>query len=120
MTYAEQVIADGAVAFWRLGETSGTTAVDNVGGNNGTISGGVTLNQPGPWSGNAAMAFDGTTGKISTAATMTIPIAGTVEVWMITTQPGQITAFSQQVAGQFAIGVLNSRWYIYSGEGGIK
>jgi hypothetical protein len=67
--YVQQVIADGAVAYWRLGETSGTTAVDSVGGKNGTISGGVTLNQPGALAdGNKAMLFDGATGKIETIA----------------------------------------------------
>src|SRR5262245_13156209 len=35
--YMGRVLADGAIAYWRLGETSGTTAVDLVGGQNGTI-----------------------------------------------------------------------------------
>src|SRR5262245_55976417 len=66
--YSDKVIADGAVAYWRLNETSGTTAVDVIGGNNGTISGGVTLNQGGATvDGDKAMAFDGTTGKINVA-----------------------------------------------------
>src|SRR5580765_159064 len=46
-SYAALVVADGASHYWRLDETSGTTAVDVIGGANGTISGGVTLNQPG-------------------------------------------------------------------------
>jgi hypothetical protein len=59
-SYPAQVVADGAVAYWRLGETSGTTAVDVISGNNGTISGGVTLNQPGALAdGDKAMLFDG-------------------------------------------------------------
>src|SRR5262245_28838411 len=63
--YSDKVIADGAVAYWRLNETSGTTAVDVIGGNNGTISGGVTLNQGGATvDGDKAMAFDGATGKV--------------------------------------------------------
>jgi hypothetical protein len=67
--YVQRVITDGAVAYWRLGETSGTTAVDIIGGKNGTISGGVTLNQPGALpDGNPAMLFNGTTGKITVPA----------------------------------------------------
>src|SRR5215471_5997902 len=66
MTYKDQVIADGAIAYWRLDELSGTTAVDIIGGNNGTISGGVTLGQTGALAdGNKAMAFDGSSGKIA-------------------------------------------------------
>src|SRR5262245_30947541 len=82
-SYPALVVSDGAVAYWRLGETSGTTAIDNVGGNNGTISGGVTLNQPGPWSGNAAMAFDGTSGQIAlgTVAALNITSDLTIEAW---------------------------------------
>ena len=84
--YSDKVIADGAVAYWRLGETSGSTAVDIVGGNNGTISGGVTLNQPGATTdGNPAMRFDGVNGKIVTAATISIPVSCTWECWIKTT-----------------------------------
>jgi len=84
--YSDKVIADGAVAYWRLGETSGSTAVDVVGGNNGTISGGVTLNQPGATTdGNPAMRFDGVNGKIVTAATISIPVSCTWECWIKTT-----------------------------------
>src|SRR5262252_903609 len=59
--YRAVVQNDGAVAYWRLNETSGTTAYDGIGGNNGTIIGGVTLNQPGPLSasGSKAMLFNG-------------------------------------------------------------
>src|SRR4030095_2674763 len=46
-SYPERVALDGAVAYWRLGETSGTTANDSIGTAHGTISGGVTLNQAG-------------------------------------------------------------------------
>ena len=45
-SYTAAVSADGAIAYWRLGETSGTTAADasaNL-GRDGTYTGGVTLN----------------------------------------------------------------------------
>src|SRR5262245_38187236 len=59
--YSNRVIADGAVTLWRLNETSGTTAVDMIGGNNGTISGGVTLGQAGALSdGDKAFQYNGT------------------------------------------------------------
>src|SRR5215470_7590906 len=83
--YSSKVIADGAVAYWRLNETSGTTAVDVIGGNNGTISGGVTLNQAGALTdGDKAMTFNGT-GRIDVAkaaysAIGTGPL--TLEAWV--------------------------------------
>src|SRR5688500_11107092 len=47
--YANIVLADNPTAYWRLGETSGTTAVDSSvpGGNQGTYLNGVTLGIPG-------------------------------------------------------------------------
>src|SRR5262245_66022564 len=60
-SYPARVVADGASAYWRLNETSGTTAVDVIGGANGTISGGVTLGQAGALAdGDTAMLFDAT------------------------------------------------------------
>jgi hypothetical protein len=44
-TYTQAVLADGPVSWWRLNETTGTTAVDAMGVANGTYVGG-TLNQP--------------------------------------------------------------------------
>ena len=62
-TYSQAVLADSPVAFWRLGETGGTTAADRAGSNNATISGSVTLNQSGALAdGNKAMRFDGVDG----------------------------------------------------------
>jgi hypothetical protein len=57
--YAHRVFVDGAVAYWRLGEISGTTAREEIGSFHGTISGAVTPNQPGALSdGNRAMTFN--------------------------------------------------------------
>jgi hypothetical protein len=87
--YSNLVIADGASSFWRLNEPSGTTAVDIVGGKNGTISGGVTLNQPGALSdGDPSMAFNGTTGKIQTVGNVTLLTPYTVECWFKKAVPG--------------------------------
>src|SRR5262245_42835397 len=83
--YSDQVIRDGAVAYWRLNETSGTTAVDVIGGNNGTISGGVSLNQPGALAdGDKAMLFDGATSYIQAphSASLNVPTAVTLEAWI--------------------------------------
>ncbi len=47
--------------YWKLNETSGTTAVDIVGGSNGTYNGTVTLNIPSN-GGFTGVLFDGATG----------------------------------------------------------
>jgi Concanavalin A-like lectin/glucanases superfamily len=87
LTYPECVLADHPSAYWRLGERSGLTAVDVVGGKNGTISGGVTLGQAGAlWDGSTAMAFDGSTGQIGVSQTAPCFAIGTgpftYECWM--------------------------------------
>lgn len=55
------------LAHYKLDETSGTTAVDSVGSVDGTVTGGVTLNQAGsPYdTAGKSMLFDGVDGKIT-------------------------------------------------------
>ncbi len=59
--YAEAVSGDAPLAFWRLGETSGTSAADASGnGRTGTYGGGVTLGAAGAIAdGDAAVTMDG-------------------------------------------------------------
>jgi Ca2+-binding RTX toxin-like protein len=59
---ASSAITTGLVAYWRLDEAGGTTAVDSSGfGNTGEVSGGA-VRVEGRW-GNA-LEFDGSTGKV--------------------------------------------------------
>ncbi|MCX6119406.1 MAG: LamG domain-containing protein, partial [Proteobacteria bacterium] len=61
-SYRDVVMSLNPVGYWRLGETSGTTAVDlGSGGNNGTIQSGVTLGSTGALTSDldAAMTFPG-------------------------------------------------------------
>ena len=51
-SYRATVIADGPTAYWRLGETSGTTAADQQGSSPGTYKGSYTLGQAGALSGD--------------------------------------------------------------------
>ena len=114
--YVQQVVGDGAVAYWRLGETSGTTAVDSIGGNNGTISGGVTLNQPGATTdGNPAMTFNGSTGKIVTSS-FTFSASYSVEVWLKTsvygaTWPPLFSTRTTNAAPQLFLGMEGDHLY---------
>jgi Concanavalin A-like lectin/glucanases superfamily/CARDB len=65
-SYAAQVLADGPIGYWRLGEAPGspTAADSSVNGNNGNYTGGITLGQPGFHGGDTAALFDGATGRI--------------------------------------------------------
>ncbi len=54
-----EILALGPVAYWRLGETSGTTAVDAVGTQNGTYRNGVALGDGVPFRCDPAPRFDG-------------------------------------------------------------
>lgn len=84
--YAQAVIADNPISYWRLNETSGTTATDQMGRNNGSITGGVTLNQPGPMSDDSAMAFDGSTGYVWVGVSPSLmPATASLEAWIKTT-----------------------------------
>ena len=58
----------GADPYWRLGDTSGTTAADAVGAHDGTYLGGYRLGVPGGLldDPNAAASFEGT-GEVKTA-----------------------------------------------------
>jgi hypothetical protein len=70
----------GLLGYWRLGESSGTTAADSSSaGHNGTYTGGFTLGQPGAILGdsNTSVALNGTTGKVA------LPSLGTASDWTI-------------------------------------
>lgn len=58
MTYSAEVLADSPLGYWRLGETSGTTAADSSGnGHAGTIVGTPTLGVAGLLSGDSDKAL---------------------------------------------------------------
>lgn len=73
---------NGLAAYWRLGETSGITAADSKGANNGTYLNGVSLGALGAIANdpNTAATFNGTSNKISLPA---LPTTGdfTIEGW---------------------------------------
>jgi concanavalin A-like lectin/glucanase superfamily protein len=97
--YGKAVQADGPVSWWRLGEKSGTTAADAAGTNPGTYAGGYTLGSPSLLSadtGNNAVAFDGTSGRVSIPNSTALQLANnfSLEAWI---KPAAIPA-----SGSFA------------------
>ena len=84
-TYREAVEGTAGVShFWPMGEASGSSFADVVGGANAAVSGGVTLGEPGGLVGDASTSalFDGSSG----AAQANVDLSGTheltVEFWM--------------------------------------
>lgn len=86
--YFAEVMADAPISYWKLDETSGTTATDAVGGNNGTYTGGYTLNQQGiPSTGRPSVLFNGTSGYVDLGApaALNLTTAWTLEAWVFLT-----------------------------------
>jgi hypothetical protein len=86
-SYRDEVVADSPRAYWRLGETSGTNAVDQTGnGNTGTYLGGPSLDQPGALAGdpNPAVGLDGSNDAVRAPnATSLSPTGGlSLEAWV--------------------------------------
>jgi hypothetical protein len=86
-SYDSVVLADAPVAYYKLAETSGTTANDSSGNSlNGTYSGGVTFlgtNCPGNLSGGVLL--NGTSGFVSIAANALLNLGATwtLEAWFV-------------------------------------
>lgn len=59
LSYYDEVMADSPAGYWRLGESSGTTAVDEIAGVNGTYTGTCTLGAAGLVAGNTALSLAG-------------------------------------------------------------
>lgn len=89
LAYREAVLAKNPVAYWRLGESTGTVAADETGnGHDGTYVGNPVLGQPGAISDdpNSAVQFTGASYvEIPTSPDFSQPTSGnglTVEAWM--------------------------------------
>jgi DNA-binding beta-propeller fold protein YncE len=84
-TYAQAVTGDSPAGYWKLNETSGTSAVDSTGTSNGVYKG-TTLNQPGllAASSNKAATFSGSNSAVTIPSkTALSPSAKvTAEAWI--------------------------------------
>ena len=91
-TYSNDVLTtSGLVSYWRLGETSGTSAADSKGTNTGTYTGGYTLGVTGALAGdsNKATTFNGSTGYVSIGNPSSLQLTtGSLEAWIKTSNAG--------------------------------
>jgi hypothetical protein len=88
MTYSAEVLADSPAAYWRLGDTSGTTMADSSGNSRSGTYTSVNLNQTGLLSGDAdtAVTFSAAGGNgLVTYSSWMNSTSLTVEAWIKTT-----------------------------------
>src|SRR5437588_11591152 len=106
-SYRDTVLADSPIAYYRLGEASGTTAVDASGnGRNATYSGaGVTYAQAGVIANDTdtSILLNGSTGTITMPVSTEPGGAFTVEGWY-QYQTGSSSNFPRFYASAFAQG----------------
>ncbi len=104
-----------AIADWRLEETSGSIAVDSIGGHDGTYTGTPTLNQAGP-SGDLAVDFQ----EADAADFVSIPdsdawdfLVFSVEAWIKTDLTGTGAGHAADIVGHGRTGTGTYNWTIY-------
>ncbi|WBP91110.1 LamG-like jellyroll fold domain-containing protein [Kitasatospora cathayae] len=102
-SHLRSAILDSApVSYWRLGESSGTTAasevIENQGNDNATYSStGVTLGTPGPAASATAATFNGTTGYVTLPQTALASSSYTsVGLWFKTTGSGVLFSYQTE------------------------
>lgn len=105
--YGRAVYADGPTAYWRLDDTSGTTAADASDyRHTGTYFGKYTRGVTSPVSGatGTAVTFNGSNGAVGSAATFANPTSYTEEVWFktTTTRGGKLMGFGTSRSGSSA------------------
>lgn len=103
MSYSDLIIDDGAFAYWRLDETAGTTANDEMGNHNGTYINSPTLGQPPAIQDGTSVDFVRASAnriQVPYHANLQLTTVMTLEVWV------KRNAFSQGYT--FGEGIINS------------
>ncbi len=101
-TYPQAIAAaPNLVSWWKLDETSGTTAADSKGSNPGTYTGGYTLNQTGMGNAGVGVLLNGSTGYITvpTSASLEITGAFSIEALVKMTNASRSNQYTQ-IAGK--------------------
>ncbi len=120
-TYSAAILGDTPAGYWRLGETTGTSAVDaSPNGRNGTYAAPFTLGATGLIGGDTNTAVNFTGGQVNLPAAVN-PWSGdfTVEVWA---KPNQATSYTSVFSREsyltngFRLGQHGNRWAFWTTE----
>lgn len=128
--YIDEVVDDGPRGYWRLGETTGSAALDSAtgdGSQDGQYSGGHLLGVAGALADDSdtAVRFDGTNGQVTISDSFD-PTAYTIEAWV---RPDQIrgqsifvrTASNPNTTWSHQIRMTNSGTFqAYTYDGSVK
>jgi PKD repeat protein len=101
-SYGATVYADLPDTYWRLDESSGTTTLDTSRTNGaGRYTGGVSYGQPATVGSGTAVTFNGSTGNVYSASSLTAPSTYTAELWFktTTTSGGKLIGFGNRQTG---------------------
>jgi hypothetical protein len=104
LSYSQTVLNNNPSFFWRLGDSSGTTAADSSGHNfTGTYESGTTQGAAGPITGDSTTAttFDGQAGLVTSSHSVSNPTTFSVELWFKTTTDtgGKLIGFGNDQTG---------------------
>jgi hypothetical protein len=108
-------MADAPLAYWRLGETSGTVAADQLGTRNGTYANSPALGQPGALFNDPAksVGFNGTSQYMQAPSDAALnPARFSVEVW------ARPTGGAGTYHGVVSSRVYPQGWVLYLGPDG--
>lgn len=102
--YSDAVVEDGATAFWRLGESSGSDVLDYAGFNDATARSGVSRGAVGAIAGDTDKAsnFNGSSnGFVAANTQMATTQNFTIEAWVKTNsnQGGKIVGYGNSTSG---------------------
>jgi hypothetical protein len=114
--YRDAVHANHPISYWRLDESSGTSAVDWEHANNGSYVGNPTLGQPGALAGDpdSAVSFNGTTQYVSVPYAAALnPATFSVEAW------AKPTGGAGTYRGVMASRSFPNGWVLYAGSNNL-
>jgi hypothetical protein len=119
-TYKSTILSTaGLVSYWRLDETSGTTANDQKSANPGTYTGAYTLNQPGAIVNDSDTAVKLSGGYVSIPAASSLrPSSITIEGWVNLAAVGYGRIFSTSGGVYLQVDSSNHPEFSYKGTDG--
>lgn len=113
--YAQAVLADHPIGYWRLEESSGTVAKDETGSHDGTFVSGPILAQPGVAGSRSAKLGKGTQARVhvdSNAYRFAGRLPFSIEAWV---QPGEVTHFQWIGSTEIPqVGATRSGWSLFA------